>query len=200
MSEREAKKTARREEKGEDVEMYEYDLDKLLVGKDGSAMLIGEQYFVRTVTSTTMMNGVASTRTTYHYYYNDIITVKVDPSGQIQWAQKIPKSQHTVNDGGFYSSYTMALVKGKLCFLFNDSPKNLEEETKGRPANYNAKKSVVVIASLDQKGNVTKQPIFNAVDAEVIMRPKVCEQISNNEIILFGQRKKNQQFARLIFE
>jgi len=200
MSEREAEKVTRKEEKGEEVEMYEYDLDKLLVGKDGSAMLIGEQYFMRSVTSTTMINGMMSTRTTYHYYYNDIITVKINPSGQIQWAQKIPKSQHTINDGGFYSSYTMAIVNGKVCFLFNDSPKNLEEETKGRPANYNAKKSVVVIVSLDQNGNLTKQPIFNAVDAEVIMRPKVCEQISNKEIILFGQRKKNQQFARLTFE
>jgi hypothetical protein len=200
MSEREARKAARREEKGEEMELYEYDLDKLLLGKDGSAMLVGEQYFVRSVTSTSMINGMMSTRTTYHYYYNDIITVKVNSSGQIQWAQKVPKSQHTINDGGFYSSYTMAIVKGKICFLFNDSPKNLEEEVKGRPANYNARKSVVVMVSLDQNGNSTKQPIFNAVDAEVIMRPKVCEQIANKEIILFGQRKKNQQFARLMFE
>lgn len=200
MTEREAKKAARQEEKGGEIELYEYDLDKLLVGKDGSAILIGEQYFMRTVNSSTMINGMMSTRTTYHYYYNDIITVKIDPSGQIQWAQKIPKAQHTVNDGGFYSSYTMAIVKGKICFLFNDSPKNLEADTKGRPANYNANKSVVVIVSLDQNGNQTKQPIFNAVDAEVIMRPKVCEQITNKEVILFGQRKKNQQFARMVFE
>jgi hypothetical protein len=200
MNERDAKRAARKEEKGGEVELYEYDLDKLLVGKDGSAILIGEQYYVKTVSSTTMINGIMSTRTVYHYYYNDIITVKINSVGQIQWAQKVPKSQHTINDGGFYSSYTLAIVKGKICFLFNDSPKNLENEVKGRPANYNASRSVVVIASLDQNGNLTKQPIFNAVDAEVIMRPKVCEQISNHEMILFGQRRKNQQFARLQFD
>jgi len=195
MSERQAKKTAKREEKGEEVEMYEYDLDKLLVGKDGSAILVGEQYYVRVVT---VSQGRGMTTQVYHYYYNDIITVKIDPKGQIEWAQKIPKLQHTVNDGGFYSSYTMAIAKGTINFIFNDNPKNLESD-RTKLANYNTKESVVVMVSLDQKGNMSRQPIFNAVDSEVIMRPKVCEQISNQEVILFGQRKKNQQFARLTF-
>jgi hypothetical protein len=195
MTEKEAKKVAKKEAKGEDTELYEYDLDKLLVGKDGSAMLIGEQYYMRVQTISTGR----STTQVYHYYYNDIITVKINPAGQIEWAQKIPKTQHTVNDGGFYSSYTMALLKGKVCFFFNDNPKNLTGDVKGKPANYNGKQSVVVMVSLDQKGNPTKQPIFNTVDVDVITRPKVCEQISNKEVILFGQRKKNQQFARVTF-
>jgi hypothetical protein len=201
MTDREARKATRKEKRGEEVELYEYDLDKLLVGKDGSAILIGEQYFVHTVVTTMRMaNGMTNTQTNYHYYYNDLIAMKINPKGEIEWAQKIAKTQHTVNDGGFYSSYALAIVKGKICFIFNDNPKNLEEDKKeGKAANYKASKSVVVIVSLDQKGNVTKQPIFNSVDVEVITRPKVCEQISNREVILFGQRKKNQQFARVTF-
>jgi hypothetical protein len=195
MTEREAKKATKREAKGEDTELFEYDLDKLLVGKDGSAMLVGEQYYMRVQTVSTGR----STMTTYHYYYNDIITVKINPAGQIEWAQKIPKAQHTMNDQGFYSSYTMAVLKGKICFFFNDNPKNLTGDVKGKPANYNGKQSVVVMVSLDQKGTPTKQPLFNSVDVDVITRPKVCEQVSNKEVILFGQRKKNQQFARVTF-
>jgi hypothetical protein len=199
MSNRQAKKAKRNDEKGEEPELYEYDLDKLLIGKDGSAMLIGEQYYVDVSYSTNYINGRTVSQTIYHYYYNDIIAVRIDAAGQIQWAEKIAKQQHTTNDGGFYSSYTMAIVNGKICFLFNDDPDNLNYDGKGRPENYNARKSIVVLVSLDREGKQTKQPVFNTADAEVIVRPKVCEQISNHELILFGQKRKKQQFARMVF-
>jgi hypothetical protein len=73
----------------------------------------------------------------------------------------------------------------------------LEDDEKAD--NFKITKSIVVVASLDQKGNLTKKAIFNAKDADVITVPKVCEQISNSEVVLFGQRKKTQQFGRLSF-
>jgi hypothetical protein len=200
MSDREAKRAVKKQERGEEVEMYEYDLDKLLVGKDGSAILVGEQYFVEEVTSTSYVNGRATYTTTYHYYYNDIIAVKINPQGQIEWAEKISKSQHTASDGGFFSSYTLAILKGKICFFFNDHPENVNYKGIGRPIPYRAKESIVILASLNQKGEQTRQPVFALRDIEVIMRPKVCEQISNHDVILFGQRKKTQQFARVVVE
>jgi hypothetical protein len=197
LSDKEVKKTMRKQDRGNEPELYEYDLDKLLIGKDGSAILIGEQFFVRTDRS--FISSGASI-TTQHYYYNDIIAVKISPLGEIMWTQKIPKSQHTVDDGGFYSSYALAIVNGKICFIFNDSPKNIGMTKQERPANYVPTGSVVVIASIDQNGNLMKQPIFNSTDLAVITRPKVCEQISNHEVILFGQRKKSQQFALVTFD
>lgn len=200
MTEREVERAARKEERGDDLELYEYNLDKLLVGKDGSAILIGEQYFVKAVTTTMYMNGRPTYTTTYHYYYNDIIAVKVDPTGKIEWAEKVAKTQHTTSDNGFYSSYTLAVVKNRICFIFNDHPDNLNYKGIGRPRNFNGRESLVVLVSLDQNGKQTRQPIFNSVDVDVITRPKVCEQISNREVILFGQRKKTQQFAKVTFE
>lgn len=198
MKEREAEKTKRKEAKGEEHELYEYDLKRLLVGKDGSAILLGEQYFVTTTTHSNMVNGSMQTYTTTHYYYNDIIAVKIDPSGQIAWAEKIAKHQVSSGDDGFFSSYTLAIAKGKLCFIFNDNPKNLSYTGVGKVYNYNRlKESLVVVVTLDQAGKQKRQPLFSSIDAEVITRPKVCEQINNNEVILFGQRKKTQQFARV---
>jgi hypothetical protein len=138
-----------------------------------------------------------TTQTNYHYYYNDIILVKFTPAGEILWTQKVPKTQHTVNDSGFYSSYCLVITKGKICFVFNDSPKNLTADGNEKATNYRPTKSVVVLVSVDQSGQVTKQPIFNALDTEVIVRPKACKQISNSQVILYGQRKKVQQFANL---
>ena len=200
MTERKANRTVRKAENGEDAELFEYDLDKLLVGKDGSAILIGEQYYMNAVTNTMFVNGVMSTITTYHYYYNDIIAVKINSEGQIEWAEKIAKTQHSINDKGFFSSYTLAIVKGKICFIFNDNPQNLSYKGVGRPANFNGRESVVMIASLNQRGEQVRQPLFKAGNQDVITRPKVCRQILNDQVILFGQRKKNQQFARILFQ
>ena len=200
MTEGQAEKAKRKEEKGQQNEMYEYDLDRLLVGKDGSAILLGEQYYVKTQTQTHYVNGHSQVTTSTHYYYNDIIAVKVDPSGKIEWNEKIAKRQHTVNDGGFYSSYTMAIVKGELCFIFNDDAKNVSYNGVGKVANFRGgKESLVMLVQLDNKGKQTRQPLFRASDLEVITRPKVCEQITNNEVILFGQRRKTQQFASVTF-
>lgn len=63
----EAARAKRKEERGDENELYEYDLDKLLVGKDGSAVLLGEQYFVKTVTYTRYINGMPQVYTTTHF-------------------------------------------------------------------------------------------------------------------------------------
>jgi hypothetical protein len=200
MTENQAAKTKRKEERGEENELFEYDLDKLLVGKDGSAVLLGEQYYVNTVTHTRFINGRSESYSTTHYYYNDIIAVKINPAGKIEWAEKIAKRQHTTDDGGFYSSYTMAVIKGSICFIFNDNPKNLDYTGIGKVFNYHGgQESLIMLVNLDQSGKQKRQPLFRSLDVEVIARPKVCEQITNNEVILFGQRKKTQQFASVTF-
>lgn len=146
------------------------------------------------------MNGIPQTSTTTHYYYNDIITVKINTEGQIEWAEKVAKRQHTLDDGGFYSSYLMSIVKGRICFIFNDNPENLGYTGVGRVFNYvGGNKSIVTLVSLDEKGHQERQPLLRASDIEVIVRPKVCKQIASNNIILFGQRRKTQQFAMVSF-
>lgn len=202
MTEREANKAKRKEEKGQEVELFEYDLDKLIVRSDGGAMLIGEQYFVKTVTFTQMGNGGRMTTTTVtHYYYNDIIMVNIDPTGNIDWAIKVPKRQMSMDDGGFYSSYAMAINKDKIYFVYNDNPDNLDYTGTGRVRNSTSagRNQVVMVATVNSKGEMTRKPLHAGI-AEVIMRPKVCEQISYSEMILFGQRRKTQQFGMISFD
>jgi len=203
LTERQQKKIEKKLEKGKEVELYEYDLDNIILREDGGALLVGEQYFMNAVTTTQYVNGVTTTTTNYYYNYNDIIVVDIDPSGQIGWVTKIPKRQNTVNDNGFFSSYAMCLIKDKIYFLFNDHPDNLlpeTNETKKFKSFSGQKGSVVVLAELSYDGKHTKEALFNSADAEVLIRPKVCSKISSNEMIIYGQRKKTQRFARVIFK
>jgi len=197
MKKRKEKKAKKKEAKGKEVELFSYDLDRIIFDNNGGAVLVGEQYFITTSTSTDS-NG--RTRTTYRYHYNDIIVVKILRDGSIEWAEKIPKVQMSVNDGGFYSSYHLSVVKDKLYFVFNDNPKNLTNEGDGKLKNYVLnKESLVVLVTMNQKGEQVKEALFDAREAEVYIRPKVGEQTGYAETILFGQKRKKQKLAKVKF-
>ncbi len=150
-----------------------------------------------------MSNGSGGTTTssTSQYYYNDIIVISISPDGSIDWNEKIPKKQVTVNDGGFYSSFAVSVVKDKLYFVFNDHPNNLFYKKQGKLSNFNkGPDSVMVLVELDSQGNQTREALYNAKKSGILTRPKVCEQISDNEMILFGQDNKIHRFARLTFK
>jgi len=182
-------------------ELYEYDLDKIVLREDGGAVLIAEQYFVQIVTTYSTVNGVTTSYTTYYYYYNDIIVININSDGSIAWAKKIPKKQVSTNDGGFYSSYAVSITKDKLYFIFNDNPKNLNNTTDKlnnyRPGN---KESLTVLVSVDGNGEIEKEALFNVTEAETIIRPKVCEQTNPNEMIIYGQKGKMQRLAKITFK
>lgn len=203
MSDRKARKAKKKIDKGKNVEMYSYALDELVIRDDGGVIMVGEQYFVNVVTSYTGggPNGMRTMQTTTYYNYNDIIVVNINPAGEIEWAQKIPKVQSTREDGGFFSSYALAVMADKMFFVFNDNPKNLYPQA-GKSYNFRPgkKESTVMLVIIDRNGNQKKAPLFMTADADVIIRPKVCEQISNTEMVVFGQRKKNQRFAKIHFK
>lgn len=202
MTEKKEEKAKKRAESGKDIELYQYDLKDIILRDDGGAVLIGEQFYV--VTTTVKMsngNGGTTTSSTSQYFYNDIIVISISPDGSIDWNEKIPKKQVTVNDGGFYSSFAVSVVKDKLYFVFNDHPNNLFYKKQGKLSNFNkGPDSVMVLVELDSQGNQTREALYNAKKSGILTRPKVCEQISDNEMILFGQDNKIHRFARLTFK
>ncbi len=202
MSQRKENKAKAKAAKGKNVELYEYDLDNIILKNNGGAMLVGEQYYVRVITNTyRSSSGVMSTSTTYYYYFNDIIVINMSPDGNIEWAEKIAKRQLTTNDRGFYSSYTLSVVGDKMYFVFNDNPKNLFYKGEGKLYNFNkGKESLTVLVELDSDGKQTREALFSSGEADILTRPKVCEQISENEMILFGQRRKTHRFAKITFK
>ena len=198
-----AKKAKKKAEKGKNVEMYQYELDDIVLKDDGGAILIGEQYYVRVVTRTsTDANGHTTTSTTYYYHYNDIIVININPEGEIEWTEKIPKKQVTTNDGGYYSSYALAIRDDKLYFIFNDNPANLFYKSGEKISNFNkGKGSVAILVTLTEEGRYSKELLFTTEQAEVLIRPMACEQTNDDEMILFGhgRKRKMHRFAKLTF-
>ncbi|MEQ9307056.1 MAG: hypothetical protein RJQ14_24290, partial [Marinoscillum sp.] len=83
-------RTIKKVEKGKDVQIIQFDLNDLVITRDGAAFLIGEQFFTRLHTSSPT-NGAQSSYLSYHY--KDIMVVKASASGEIEWITKIVKNQ-----------------------------------------------------------------------------------------------------------
>ncbi|MGV3636882.1 MAG: hypothetical protein ACO1NQ_04450, partial [Flavobacteriales bacterium] len=199
----EEKATKRAERKGEEMELVLYDLDELVVRDDGGVVMVGEQYrYYSTTVCTTTQNGGQSCRTVDHYVYNDIVVVNVDPTGNIEWATKIPKRQHTTNDGGYFSSYAMTVKGDKMYFVFNDSGKNLflKEGGKIAPFKLTGKEALITLATVESDGTVHREALLDPEKGETITRPKACVQTPDDQLFMFATRKDDYRFGLVTFE
>jgi hypothetical protein len=204
MTEKEEEKASKKaEKKGEEIELIKYDLDELIIRDDGGVVMVGEQYnFYTTTVCTTTQNGGQSCRTNYHYVHNDVVVVNVDPNGNIEWATKIPKRQHTVNDGGYYSSYAMTVKGDKLYFIFNDSGKNLflKEGDKIAPFKLTGKEALITLATVESDGTVHREALLSPEKGETITRPKACVQTPDDQLFMFATRRDDYRFGLVTFE
>jgi hypothetical protein len=180
MSSRAKAKTKKKAQRGRNIGLAHIDFRDIIVKEDGGALLVGEHINIYT-TTTTDANG--NTSTTTHYNYDDIYVINISADGKIEWAKKIPKFQHTTNDGGFYSSFFMVIHKDKINFIFNERERKM----------YSLK-----VVSLNSKGEKTDgNLVSNSKKENLKIRPKSCEQISDHEFILFSVSKKYNKLAKV---
>jgi hypothetical protein len=207
-SDRDKEKAEKRENKGKgEPQLYDYVMRQAEVLKDGSIVGSIEQYYVVVNTYTDPRTG--STRTTYTYYYNDIIAFKVNTDGEFDWLKRINKSQISTNDGGPYSSYARFVDNGKICFIFNDNVRNYDESGKfiGKEngdvyiANYGKKKNVVAIVELDiDEGELTRKTFFDRQEISALAVPKQFYiDYNTKEMLVYAVYGKKEKFGILKF-
>lgn len=184
-------------------ELYNYYFDHLIMGDDGSVILVAEQYYMDQ--RWFMDPGTGRQTISYSYNYNDIIAVSIDSAGGINWSRRVPKKQVTINDNGPYSSYALSNGLDGLNLVFNDNPRNYEiispDGILENPASFgNLKKSVVTWVRIDPKGQMQRKALFSAKESETVFKPKVAFSQGSAELIVFSQLRRNFRFIRLDFD
>ncbi|MDB5227573.1 MAG: hypothetical protein JWN78_1766 [Bacteroidota bacterium] len=160
-------------------------VDKVYTRPDGGAFLLSEFYYSYRV-CTTSSNGMTTCHV--HYISNDILVVNIGADGKIDWFHRIPKRQHEVDFYNF-SSYVSTVYNNKLYILFNDNPKNEDNEDDEKSANtVRFKKSVCMIHAIDKDEKVTKQELFKNDDIETVLRPTSSRVMNDNVIILYAEK------------
>jgi len=168
----------RRAERGGEV--FDFDMRDMVLRTDGGAVLIAEQFFISTNTQRDFNTGQIFYN--YQYNYNDIIAVNINPDGSIEWSTYIPKWQRSTSP--FYSSFSKAVVKDKIYFVFNERI---------------SKRGNVMLATINADGTVDMKDLFRNKEAGVIIRPMVCRQVVDNEMIIYGEWRRKYKFGRIKF-
>lgn len=209
------RRAQRAEEQGNkkrEAELFRYSLDRLILRSDGGAVLVAEQYYVteefRRFRQNPFFFGnpyrwndpMLNNQSDFVFHYNDIIVVNIRPDGSIEWATRIPKYQRTLNDGGYFSSYAMAVVKDRLYFVFNDNSRNFENDGSTQLFNFNPRRAVIALAELRKDGELSMYPLLGNQQASIIARPKICRQIGSRRMVLYGERGNFYRFGELTFE
>lgn len=154
-----AKKIDKKTQNDVDLVLTNLYLDDIVIDKDGSVLIIGEEYYSKTYT-TVNANGSVSTRTVY--FYEDIYLIKINSDLSMRWMQKLPKSQT-----GSYAPGSMSykyIRKGDTHnFIYFDNPKNTGLDKAIAPLPYvNGKGAFLFYYQVDdQTGELTKKSGFS---------------------------------------
>lgn len=193
---RQKRKAKKKAAKGKSIELYRYDLRDLIPRGDGGVVMLAEQFYITTYSTTDQYGNIR-----YHtnYHYNTVVAVSISPEGDIEWATKVPKHQVSTDDGGYFSSYVSMITNEKLYLLYNDTKKNLEKNVKLRNYDLRDKNGIIMLASIDAEGNVERRPLMSNDDISTILVPKLSAQVNRKELFLFGKRGKKSQMGIATF-
>lgn len=197
LTERKAKRVERRIQNGKSRELPFYHIDELVPMSDGSVRMIGEQ---RQIYTTTIGYGTTMITQT-HFVYNDMVVVSISKDGEVEWAERIAKRQHTIDDAAAYSSYALMKRNAELVLMFNDNAQNLDYDGVGRVASMAKNSATVVMAArVGQFGDIKRSGLFRRGEAEIKIRPVFAHQLDEDELLLFGHRQvRDQRFVIVKF-
>lgn len=171
-------------------------LRKVFVRPDGNIVVTGERYYMYVVTTTTGTGTSRTTRTEYHYIFNDILATCITPAGQTEWTVRIPKYQHQVN-GTFLSSFVPSMNGNDLYFVYNDHSDNSKNTTTGTftSADLMGKNNVISIVKVDKDGDVSKSKLSTKAEMGGMTTIGLAMNIENKKIIMpvmnkWGRLKK----------
>ena len=154
-------------------ELNSFYVDYIVRDTQGNTFLLAEEFYITQTYVSNGMNGGGFTTTTYHY--DDILILKFDKTGAINWGRSIFKRATS-------PSYNAFLKDDQLHVLLN-SGKNLTEKSDGRTKvskgwfestalydiTYSVDGEVAYNKIQDNKGNNYYLPFFGTFNADVFI-------------------------------
>lgn len=163
-----------------------YKVRELLLKGDDGFLLVAEDAYSRTRAATRgLYYSHMHDRMETEYYYSDILTIDIGPSGNVLWHKFIRKDQYSVDDGAFFSSYAFMNTGGSLAFLFNTSGLN---------------PGALTLAVLDKHGELQIIPGFAGNEGIGDWIPRLAEQTDTMQWVIPVLRQDKLYFAKLRFE
>jgi len=180
--------------------LYDYEIRKLFIDSNGELVLVSEQDYIESRTTTsTASTGVTTTHTTYYYYTMSVLVTKFDNTGERKWCAHFPKSQCAGIAPGFYYSIGIFKQNENVYIMYNDNPLNGTKLLSKPSATTTAQKSQLALITIDTNGKVIKSVLMAAssTGTGIEIPVKYCEQFSDKEVLVIGNLKDQYKIGKI---
>jgi hypothetical protein len=130
------------------------------------------------------------------------MVLNIDKNGKFIWQKIIPKKQVSLNDGGYFLSYNLAVKGTDLYFIYNGT--KYKKKKSGEDSKRYARRDYLrflTVLKLDKDGELSdKVELLDRRETKMLVVPRQGKQISDNEVMLFGKSRKYNQFGLINLE
>lgn len=166
---------------------------KILITPANEIVFNAEEFYITTHYHSTP-NGGGYTTTIYHY--DDIVTAKINTSGDIAWARNINKRQSTSGDDS-YISYT-STIKGDDTYFFINTGEKVKKLRNDRIqfGQTSTKKSNLNVIRVNPNGDFDYKEVLDDKDNDV---PFMVSDgaITGESVIFIGRKGKKKQLLKV---
>ncbi|OSY87125.1 hypothetical protein WH52_12720 [Tenacibaculum holothuriorum] len=185
--------------KKKDKELSNVTFKNVSYDNDGNMIITAEEFFITTNYVYTQYGGY----TTTSYNFDDIMVLKLNKEGKLIWARNINKAQTS----GYFSDPLMSFGTAQYNnheYLILNAHKNMGELSGGRIKfresflwKATKRNTNLYMVKIDDDGDFIYKTILHNKNEETIFNCRYVEQVSENELILYGQKKKKKQLIKI---
>ncbi|WP_348723291.1 hypothetical protein [Tenacibaculum sp. 190524A05c] len=185
--------------KSKDRELGNIHFKNISYSDDGGTIVTAEEFFI---TTSFVQNQYGGFQRTF-YNFDDIITLKLDIDGKLLWARNINKAQTSENYSDPLMSFGTAQYMNNEYLILN-AHKKMGELSGGRIKfresflwKASKRNTNLYLVKLKPDGEYTYSTLLKNKDEVTVFNCRYAEQVSDNELILYGQRRRKSQFLKI---
>ena len=157
-------------------------LDYLIPQREGGAILIGEQFYITTMTFRDFY-GFWQTQDVYHY--DDVLIFSVDSIGELQWVRILPKAQSSANSTEL--SYGLLVGPEAVYLIYRAYERGVGSQ--------------IFIVSINERGEISSpRPLIQGFRPSDVFYRRYTKQLSNTEGLIAYYRQRTGQFILVRLE
>jgi hypothetical protein len=162
--------------------------------EDGFLLFNAEEYFV---TRSIEVNASGGRVHKERFHHNDIVSVKLNPKGELVWARNINKSEVTQGDGA-YASYSAYTKEGNTYFFIctaSENPQLINNERMIFKQGLSRNRNVFLIR-LDPEGKLSYEKIIDQAEARLpLMVSKPLVNSAEDMLYFYAKRGRKKQLV-----